>query len=123
MKPMPALACALVLLASSPLWAQQHADHQTAPEAPAVHAQIDAMHAMHKKMMAAKDPAERKALMAEHENMMREGMKMMDGMSQEGHGAKGCDMGERERHMAMRMEMMQAMMQMMMDHMAHDPKK
>jgi hypothetical protein len=55
--------------------------------------------------------------MAEHERMMRDGMKMMDGMSHKEGGAGGCDMGERERHMAEHMEMMQAMMQMMMDRM------
>jgi hypothetical protein len=97
--------------------AAQHADHETSAATPAVDAQIHAMHAMHEKMMATTDPAARKALMAEHERMMRDGMKMMDGMSHKEGAAGGCDMGERERHMAEHMEMMQAMMQMMMDRM------
>ena len=92
----------------------EHSDHSTASEAPAVDAQIAAMHAMHEKMMAAKDPAERKAMMAEHEKMMRDGMKSMEAMSQD-HGGDGCDM-------AKRMEMMQAMMQLMMDRLPNDTK-
>ena len=92
----------------------KHADHALASEAPAVDAQIAAMHAMHEKMMAAKDPAERKAMMAEHDRMMRDGMKSMEAMSQD-HGAGGCDM-------AKRMEMMQAMMQLMMDRLPNDTK-
>jgi hypothetical protein len=92
----------------------KHSDHAPASEAPAVDAQIAAMHAMHEKMMAAKSPAERKAMMAEHDRMMRNGMKSMEAMSQD-HGAGGCDM-------AKRMEMMQAMMQLMMDRLPNDTK-
>jgi len=77
-----------------------------------VDAQIEAMHAMHQKMMAAKDLAERKALMAEHERMMRDGMKTKEGMSAD--GGSDCSLGEHER-MGKRMELMQAMLQMMMD--------
>jgi len=91
----------------------KHSDHAPVSEAPAVDAQIAAMHAMHEKMMAAKDPAERKAMMAEHEKMMRDGMKSMEAMSQD--HAPGCDM-------AKRMEMMQAMMQLMMDRLPNDTK-
>jgi hypothetical protein len=75
------LACTLALSAGSHAWAQQaephashhpenaaaaapakapesatateHADHQSASDAPALDAQIEAMHAMHQKMMAA----------------------------------------------------------------------
>jgi hypothetical protein len=146
MNPIRTLAWTLALCASSPAWALQadqhashhpdtaatpagaaqpaqpaeaakHADHDAGPATPAVDAQIDAMHAMHEKMMAAKSPAERKALTAEHERMMRDGMKMMAGMSHGEGGAGDCDMGEHHRHMAKHMEMMQAMMQMMMDRM------
>jgi hypothetical protein len=88
-----------------------------------VDAQIAAMHAMHQRMMAAKTPAERKALMAEHERMMREGMKTMDGMSDEGSASGVCDMGERDHRMGKRMEMMQAMMQLMMDRMSEHTEK
>ena len=38
---------------------------------------MKAMDEMHQKMMAAKTPEEKKALMAEHMNTMQEGMKMM----------------------------------------------
>jgi hypothetical protein len=101
--------------AAQPAAAAKNMDHEASAATPAVDAQIHAMDAMHEKMMAAKDPAARKALMAEHERMMRDGMKMMAGMSNKEGAAGGCDMGERERHMAEHMEIMQAMMQMMMD--------
>jgi len=85
------------------------------------------MHEMHDKMMAAKTPKERNALMAEHMKTMQEGMTMMDGMSSGGMGGVKCDMqgnmkgsmkGDMAAHhhmMEKRMEMMQSMMQMMMD--------
>jgi hypothetical protein len=101
----------------------EHADHQAGSEAPAMDAQLDAMHAMHARMMAAKDPAERKALMAEHDKLMHEGMRMMEAMSHKEGGGGGCDMGGHERHMAMHMEMMQAMMQLMMDRLPDDTRK
>jgi hypothetical protein len=100
--------------AATPADPAKHSDHAPASEAPAVDAQIAAMHAMHEKLMAAKSPAERKARMAEHDRMMRDGMKSMEAMSQD-HGAGGCDM-------AKRMEMMQAMMQLMMDRLPNDTK-
>jgi hypothetical protein len=68
------------------------------------------MKAMHEKMMAAKTPAERQALMAEHMKAMQEGMEAMQHMGGMG-GAKG-GMGKM---MQMRMDMMTMMMQMMMD--------
>ena len=43
-------------------------------------AQMKAMHDMHDKMMAAKTPEERNALMAEHMKVMQEGMSMMNRM-------------------------------------------
>ena len=70
--------------------------------------------------MAAKSPAERKALMAEHEKLMRQGMAMMGGTGPKARGMD-CDMGERHREMARKMEMMQAMMQMMMDRLPAKP--
>jgi hypothetical protein len=88
-----------------------------------VDAQIAAMHAMHQRMMAAKTPADRKALMAEHERMMREGMTTMDGMSDEGSAGGACDMGERDHRMGKRMEMMQAMIQLIMDRMSEHTQK
>ena len=90
-------------------------------------AQMKTMQGMHDKMMAAKTPEERSKLMAEHMKTMREGMKMMDGMSGAGmddmKGMQGMsgEMGARHRMMEKRMEMMQAMMKMMMDRMSAAP--
>lgn len=86
------------------------------------------MQAMHEKMMSAKTPEERQALMAEHMKMMQDGMammKQMGGMSKMGgmQGGKGMGgMSERHQMMEKRMEMMESMMQMMMDRMqSHAP--
>ena len=81
------------------------------------------MQAMHEKMMSAKTPEERQALMAEHMKMMQDSMammKQMGGMSKMGgmQGGKGMGgMSERHQMMEKRMEMMESMMQMMMDRM------
>ena len=82
-------------------------------------AQMKAMHEMHQKMMAAKTPEQRKALMAEHMKLMQGGMSMMSEMSP---GGAKCDMGEHQQQMEKRMQMMQSMMQMMMDRMSAAPK-
>ena len=93
---------------------------------------MQAMKAMHEKMMNAKTPEERSALMAEHMQTMRDGMGMMQKMGQssgmggmgapKGGKAMACDMHESHRMMGMRMEMMESMMQMMMDRMqSHTP--
>lgn len=53
---------------------------QTAPSrkvAPEVNAQLQRMRQMHDRMIAAKTPAERRALMAEYRQVMGEGMTMM----------------------------------------------
>ena len=77
------------------------------PEAAGV---LHHMQAMHEKMLAAKTPAERQALMAEHMNSMQEGMAMMQQMAgPHGGGAASSQM------MQMRMNMMTMMMQMMID--------
>ena len=91
---------------------------------------MKAMQEMHQKMMAAKTPEERNALMADHMKAMQGGMSMMKGMgpmegkgSMEGMGAmadgKGmpADMAKRHKMMEQRMTMMQMMMEMMMDRM------
>jgi hypothetical protein len=65
------------------------------------------MQAMHDQMMAAKSPAERQALMADHMKAMQEGMDAMQYMA--GAGKESDGMG------TMRMDMMTMMMQMMMD--------
>jgi len=83
--------------------------------------QMKAMQAMHDKMMAAKTPEERNALMAEQMKLMHDGMGMMGRM---GHGAmagKPGDMAARQGMLEQRMDMMQSMMQMMTDRMAPAP--
>ena len=81
------------------------------------------MHEMHDKMMAAKTPAERDALTAEHMRIMQESMNMMNGMSPGGMNGMRGDMVTRHQTMEARMEMMQATMQMMMDRMPAAPTK
>ena len=146
-----ALTAALAF-ASTSAWATNHepdhsAHHPGVPSAtPApdsgatvppqvMQKQMQAMKAMHEKMMNAKTPEERSALMAEHMQTMREGMGMMQKMGQsggmggmsgmgapKGGKAMACDMHESHRMMGMRMEMMESMMQMMMDRMqSHTP--
>ena len=146
-----ALTAALAF-ASTSAWATNHepdhsAHHPGVPSATpapdsgatvqpqAMQKQMQAMKAMHEKMMNAKTPEERSALMAEHMQTMREGMGMMQKMGQsggmggmsgmgapKGGKAMACDMHESHRMMGMRMEMMESMMQMMMDRMqSHAP--
>jgi hypothetical protein len=92
--------------------------------------QMKAMQQMHEKMLAAKTPAERNALMAEHMTLMQNGMNMMGGIGgmagMGGMGAsaapgKPADMAARQGMMEQRMDMMQSMMQMMMDRMQSVP--
>ena len=84
--------------------------------------QMKAMQQMHDKMMAAKTPEERNALMAEHMKTMHQGMAMMGQMGglQGGKGMPG-NMAERQHMLEQRMDMMQSMMQMMMDRMPSVP--
>lgn len=96
---------------------------------PAMQERMKTMHEMHDKMMNAKTPAERQALMAEHMKSMQEGMHMMKGMG--GMGAMGGGMGDgkampagmAKHHQMMegRMEMMQLMMEMMMQRLPYPP--
>jgi ATP-dependent DNA ligase len=95
----------------------------------AMDSKIKVMREMHEKLVAAKTPEERKALMAEHMKAMQDGMSMMgsmdamSGMKDMGGAAsgvkneKGMSMNMMDHHemMEKRMEMMSAMMQMMMD--------
>ena len=84
--------------------------------------QMKAMQQMHEKMLAAKTPAERNALMAEQMKLMQNGMTMMDGMGPGAMmGGKPGDMAARQGMMEQRMDMMQSMMQMMMDRMQSVP--
>lgn len=101
--------------------------------APGYADQMKAMQQMHERMLAAKTPAERNALMAEQMKLMQNGMNMMGGMgggmgtgmgAGMGAGAapgKPADMAARQGMMEQRMDMMQSMMQMMMDRMQSVP--
>jgi hypothetical protein len=75
--------------------------------------QMKSMQAMHEKMVAAKTPEERQALMGEHMKAMQDGMAMMGQMKAP--GGKGGGMSMNPETMGKRMDMMEMMMQMMMD--------
>ena len=133
----PVLAFALAAALSATVAAQSDKDHFDAASAPAssstpkfappkaaqMDAQMKSMRDMHDKMMAAKTPAERQALMADHLKAMQDGMTMMGQMK----GAKpnrapAGDMPMSPEMMGKRMDMMEMMMQMMMDReAARDP--
>jgi hypothetical protein len=145
------LSLALVACAGGP---RDHVAHPAGGPGPMVHADMargepqggmapmdesmKRMHEMHDRMMQAKTPEERNALMAEHMKTMRDGMAMMGnmggpgGMGGMGHGmghemghemgrdkgAADCSadaMASHQRMMGKRMDMMQSMMEMMMD--------
>ena len=105
---------------------------------------MKAMQEMHKKMQAAKTPAERSALMDEHMKLMQSGMAMMSagnsgdivmGRMRQGAQAKpaapaafgnsgmGGGMMGMHAQMERRMTMMEQMMQMMVDRQAAMPSK
>jgi len=75
--------------------------------------QMKSMQEMHEKMMAAKTPEERQALMTEHMKSMQGGMAMMAQMKTP--GAEGGGKSMSPEMMGKRMDMMEMMMQMMMD--------
>ena len=149
-------------VAQSPKPADEHAGHHpgdaqsggvttqsapaaTTPPAPdAFDRQMKAMQEMHKKMQAAKTPAERSALMDEHMKLMQSGMAMMSagnsgdivmGRMRQGAQAKpaapaafgnsgmGGGMMGMHAQMERRMAMMEQMMQMMVDRQAAMPSK
>ena len=150
MKLVRPLSLALALFAvAAPSWAAQHDQHKahhpagsasaaaakpmpgkTTPEMARMANQKKAMQEMHDKMMAAKTPEERSALMAEHMKTMQDGMDMMKGMG--GMGGMGgmagsksppSSMTERQTRMEQRMDMMQTMMEMMVDRLPQTPAK
>lgn len=94
---------------------------KAAPAMARMDTQMKAMREMHDKMMAAKTPEERSALMAEHMKTMQDGMAMMKGMSPDGMAGMQGDATARSQMMEKRMEMMESMMQMMMDRMPAAP--
>ena len=126
-----------VAITGAPIWAATTAEHDShhpagvasAPVAKSVpgksklamagmDSQMKSMQEMHNKMMAAKTPEERNALMTEHMKTMQDGMTMMNGMSSGGMSGMSDmpkDMATRHQMMEKHMEMMQSMMQMMMD--------
>ncbi len=73
--------------------------------------QMKAMREMHEKMMAAKTPEARAALMKDHMKTMQDGMAMMSRMKD----GMGGDMRMTPQMMDKRMDMMETMMQMMVD--------
>lgn len=100
----------------------------------AMEPRMKAMQEMHQKMMGAKTPEERQALMAEHMKAMQGGMAMMKEMhGMQGMGATGgmagmgdgkampSDMAKRHQMMTDHMAMMQMMMDMMADRMPPAP--
>jgi len=77
--------------------------------------QMQSMRAMHEKMMNAKTPQERAALMDEQMKVMQNGMSTMGMM---GANSSGMPMSTRHESMEKRMDMMEMMMQAMMDRQA-----
>ena len=128
-----ALAIASCVTVAWPAQPSQHDAHHPAASAStskvmtgkassdmsAMNTQIKTMEEMRGKMMAAKTPEERTALMAEHMKTMQDSMTMMKGMSSgamgDMKGMQGRDMATHHQVMEKRMEMMQSMMQMMID--------
>ena len=134
----------------STAWAAQHDGHKPhhpagtaaadrtlpakqSPDMARMDSQMQAMQAMHDKMMAATTPEARNALMAEHMKTMKDGMGMMKSMGGKGMGkdtggmsdpkAKPADMAQRQQMMEQRMDMMQGMMEMMVDRLPPSPAK
>jgi hypothetical protein len=77
--------------------------------------QMKAMQSMHDKMLAAKTPEERNALMTEQMKLVQSGMGMMGRMGPGAMAGKPGDMAARQGMMEQHMDMMQSMMQMMID--------
>lgn len=90
---------------------------------PRMEARMKAMQAMHQKMVDAKTPAERQALMADHMKAMQDGMAMMKemqaGSGPVAMGGMACmsGMAGAGKGMPADTAMMEMMMQMMMDRM------
>lgn len=83
--------------------------------------QMKAMQQMHDKLMAAKTPEERNALMTEQMKLIQGGMSMMGDTSADGTARKPVAMARRQEMMEQRMDMMHSMMQMMLDRMPSTP--
>jgi len=125
-----ASASALIACTTAPAMPMRSgpADSTATPERmAAMDAQMKTMRDMHAKMMYAKAPEERQAMMAEHMKAMQGGMGMMKGMS--GMGAMGdpkgmtAEMAQHHKMMTQHMEMMQMMMDMLSQRMPSSPGK
>ena len=144
MKLVRPLTLALALVAVGiPTWAAQHDQHKahhpaasasaaaaksmpgkTTPEMARMANHMKAMQEMHDKMLAAKTPEERSALMVDHTKTMQEGMSMMKGMGgMAGPKSPPTNMAQRQAMMEQRMDMMQTMMEMMADRLPQSPAK
>ena len=121
MRLIPVLAISMILSACAAT--QPDKDHvahhppgaaapSTSPSPAQMDAQMKAMRAMHDKMMSARTPEERQALMAEHMKAMRGGMSMMCEM---GGGSQGPGKSGSPEAMKRCMGMKDMTMQMMMD--------
>lgn len=86
-----------------------------------MNAQMQAMQAMHEKIIAAKTPAEREALMPEHMKLMQESMSMLRGMSPAKPSPSRRNPAERQQILEGRVDMMESMMQMLVDGMPVPP--
>lgn len=115
----------------TPAAASAHASHHpgtpSATPLPGMQDRMKAMHEMYEmydKMMNAKTPAEREALMAEHMKSMQGGMDTMKRMgctAPMGGGMSGANMAQRPQAMEGCTQMMQMMMEMMGQRMPNAP--
>lgn len=120
MRSIMALCAAVALSGCAALQSDKNhaAHHPSGASAPAATpAQMDmrmkSMQEMHERMMAAKTPTERQALMADHMKAMQDGMAMMGQMKPP--AGQGPGMSMSPEMMGKRMDMVEMMMQMMMD--------
>lgn len=116
-----AIACAFLGVAAWPADPEDHKVHRPEPAAsPAKDAmakmdiQMKSMQEMNEKMMSAKTPKERNALMADHTVAMQLGMSMMSGAGKDNmQGGMPADTGTRQQMVGKHMDMMETTMQMM----------
>jgi len=119
------VAVAMIGCATGPQPGEHAAHHppaaaEASPASTQMDMQMSAMQDMHERMMAARTPDERAALMKEHMKVMQDGMAMMGRMKGGGMGMDG-GMSASPDLMGKRMDMMEMMMQMMMDREAARP--
>jgi len=116
-----AIACAFLGVAAWPADPEDHKVHRPEPAAsPAkddmarMDIQMKSMQEMNEKMMSAKTPKERNALMADHMTAMQVGVSMMSDAGQDSmKGGMPADTGTRQQMVGKQMDMMETSMQMM----------